>query len=130
MSGAIIRWLGARDTGISSKAIALTALGEMPEGAAHSHPHDGGDLGRCLRLIAAAPEAKAGLDKLAADGGPYWAALAARWDELSAAHAEDIAKPGKPGRTYDLMRSILDPIEKEDRRVVRLGSGVTMRWGS
>jgi len=128
MTSAIVKWLGGNDTGSSSKTIALTALGEMPQGASHKYPSDGADFGRCYRLIQAAPEAKAGLDRLATDGGPYWAALAARWDEIEAAYLRDIAKP-KGDETYALMKSILRPIEARDSRIVRLGEGVSIRFG-
>lgn len=126
---AIVKWLGGDDTGSSSKTIALTALGEMPPRAAHQYPSDGADFGRCYRLLQAAPEAKAGLDKLAVDGGPYWAALAARWDDIQAAYLRDLAKP-KGEETYALMKSILRPIEDADRNIVRLGEGVSVRFGS
>ena len=128
MSRAIAKWLGGNDTGSSSKAIALTALGEMPERAGHQYPSDGADFGRCYRLMQAAPEARAGLDKLATDGGPYWAALAARWAEIEAAYLHDLAKP-KGEETYALMKSILRPIEDCDRNIVRLGDGASIRFG-
>ena len=123
MSTAIVKWLGGNDTGASSKAIALTALGVMPERAAMNYPSDGSDFGRCYRLLKAAPEAKSGLDKLATDGGPYWKALAARWGEIEAAYLRD------DGETYGLMKSILRPIEDRDHRIVRLGEGASIRFG-
>jgi hypothetical protein len=127
VSVAILRWLGGHDTGLSSKAIALTALGEMPARAAY--PGDSNDFGRCYRLLLAAPKARAGLDKLAADGGPYWEALAERWADIEAAYIAETAG-GKSGATYELMRAILDPIEAKDRSIVRLGNGVSMRFGA
>lgn len=126
MANAILKWLDGNDTGVSSKAIALTALGEMP--SRPGHPHDGADFGRCYRLLQAAPEARAGLDTLAAEGGPYWSALVARWHEIEAAYVAEIVG-GERGKTYTLMRSILEPVEKADRAFVRLGPGVSMRLG-
>lgn len=125
MSSAILKWLGGNDTGSSSKALALAALGEMPQRP--NHPHDTVDFGRCHRLLQAASEARVGLDKLAAEGGPYWAALAARWDEITAAYLDE-TEAGR-SKAYDLMRSILRPIEDADRRFVRLSPGVSMRFG-
>jgi len=131
MSNAILKWLGGDDTGLSSKAIALSALGEMPNGAVHKYPHDGSDYGRCHRLLQAAPEAKAGLEKLAKDGGPYWAALAARWDEIQAAYLRDLDRAsGHRDETRALMRSILRPIEDADSSIIRLGDGVSLRFGA
>ncbi len=127
MSNAILKWLGGHDTGASSKALALTALGEMP--ARPSYPSDGGDFGRCHRLLQLAPEARVGLDRLARDGGPYWAALAARWDDLTEAYLADIATP-HGDKTYALMKTILRPLEDADHSIVRLSPGLTMRFGS
>lgn len=127
MSAAILKWLGGPGTGSSSKALALTAMGQMPTDAKHSYPRDGADFGRCLRLIEAAPEAKTGLDKLATDGGPYWKALSEGWDDIEAAYRADMAAEPKGRACYDLMRSILQPIEAGDRGIIRLGPGVTMR---
>lgn len=124
---AIVEWLGAHDTGASSKVIALTALGRMPDDAKHKHPHDGDDFGRCYRLLKKAPAARAALDKLAQDGGPYWKALVANWPALEAAY--DQASEKGYDQLYAQMRAILYPIEKQDRTVVRLGPGVTMRFG-
>jgi hypothetical protein len=126
VSSAILKWLGGNDTGASSKALALAALGEMPERP--SYPSDGSDFGRCHRLLQAAPEARAGLEKLEVDGGPYWAALASRWDEITTAYVDEVER-GARGKTYELMKSILRPIEDADRSFVRLGPRVSMRFG-
>lgn len=93
MSNTILKWLGGRDVGQSSKAIALTAMGEMPRDP--GYPHDTNDLSRCLRLLAMAPEAQRGLDVLAKEGGPVWVALGARWKELEAAYRADEATSWK-----------------------------------
>ena len=127
MASAILKWLGGNDTGVSSKAIALTALGEMP--SRPGHPHDGADFGRCHRLLQAAPEARAGLEKLGTDGGPYWGALVARWDEIAAAYVDEI-EGGERGKTYAVMRSILGPMEDADRAFVGLSPGISMRFGA
>ena len=109
LTPAILRWLGGPDTGLSSKAIALAALGAPPERL--DYPHDADDFGRCFRLLAACPEAKAGRDWLANNGGPVWAALIARWDDIEAAYLHDLQLPSraKTGwRCSPLMRSIID----------------------
>jgi hypothetical protein len=126
MSEAILEWLGGSGVGSSSKVIALTALGAMPKNAHWSYPHDGADFGRCHRLLELAPVAKGALATLAESGGPYWKALVARWPELTASYTKE---PASHSDIYQLMRSILDPIEKADRSVVRVGPGVTMRFG-
>lgn len=112
----ILRWFSEGETGLSSKAIALTALGEMPKNP--SYPSDGADFMRCIKLLELCPEAKTGLDELAVNGGPVWAALIKRWEEISAACRHDDAlfgggeKRHAKYRCYDLMRSIISAAEK------------------
>lgn len=126
MSTAIHQWLSGNDTGASSKAIALTALGQMPRRP--EHPRDAADFGRCLRLLKAAPEAKAGLDELGVRGGPYWIALVARWGELELAAWYDEGEPKRDG-VYTLIRGILQPIEASDLAYIQLAPGISMRLG-
>jgi hypothetical protein len=108
---AILRWLGeSQGVGMSSKTIALTALGEMPNPPCY--PHDPDDFSRCRRLLATIPYAKRGLEKLGVDGGPVWKALAARWGEIDAQFEESERGGWKDdGKCYHLMRSIIDPAQ-------------------
>lgn len=126
-----MEWLVGTDTGISSVAICRHMLG-IARPRKHSHPRDGGDLGRCLRLLELIPEWKSRINEMA-EHGPYWAALAARWDELEVSLSEEAGSQferfAKSPKTYNLMRQILDPITDKDSSVVRLGEGVTMSFG-
>ena len=54
----ITMWLALGERGISSEAIALTALGVHPIGHDASWPHDPGDLRRCLLLLEEVPETR------------------------------------------------------------------------
>lgn len=131
----ILQWLAGHDVGLSSKAIALTALGEMPPRP--NYPHDGADFGRCHRLLEQCPDAWAGLERLGKEGGEVWQALVPRWDDIKAAYLADLAlyesgaryrdAPEKY-RCYDLMQSIIRPIEDKWRAVYR-GEGFTIRTG-
>lgn len=113
-------WIVSRDTGASSKALWAVMMGQKSDG---SYPHDGSDIGRCFRLLDAVPEWRARLPEMAAVSA-YWAALVKNWDELEGLHRE----PGPA--LYRRMRQLLDPIEKADPRVIRMGNGITMRFGS
>lgn len=126
MSAAILKWMSGTDTGQSSKAIALAALGGDPADGSRRYPLDGADFGRCHRLLQGAPEASIGLQALAKAGGPYWKALSAAWPQLEQAYEADLKDRGE--RCYALMRTLLEPIENADPNIVRLGSGMTMRW--
>lgn len=127
MSAAILKWLSGSDTGQSSKAIAYAALGGDPSDGANRYPSDGSDFGRCHRLLALAPEARTGLTALTTFGGPCWAALGARWDEIAAVYEADLS--AKTDATYELMKAILRPIEDKDRNIIRMGGGVSVRFG-
>ena len=123
MSDAVLKWLGGRDTGLSSKAIALTFLGHPPDRASTSYPHDSNDFGRCYRLIKLAPEARSAVDALGANHGPYWKALAAERDRLTALY-----ETNEHG-VYEAIQAIVHPVEDADTKVVRLGGGAVMRFG-
>jgi hypothetical protein len=112
-------WITGHDTGASSKAIWAVMMGrELPR---YAYPSDDDDLGRCLRLLDAIPEWKPRLREMERVS-PYWAALVQHWDELSFRHRD--------GRNVSArMRQILDPIEAEDPAVIRVGGGVSIRFG-
>lgn len=126
MSRSILKWLGGNDVGASSKAIALAAMGEMPPNP--SYPHDADDFGRCRRLLALTSDAARGLDILSRKGGPVWAALVARWTDIELAFVEDEKTGWKQHTCYDLMKSIIHPIEDASGKVIRFGKGASLRF--
>lgn len=114
-------WIVSQDTGASSKALWAAMMGSKSYG---SHPHDSSDIGRCFRLLDAIPEWRERLPEMA-KVSPYWAALVGDWQAL-----EQLHRSGDHSALYRRMRHVLDPIEKVDSCVIRLGNGVTMRFGS
>ncbi|OWL98929.1 hypothetical protein CBQ26_00285 [Deinococcus indicus] len=77
-------WALSDDTGASSLCIARILAGRPDPGSAHNYPHDTGDLGRCLRLIRAVPQARDAVRALAERPGHHvWAELHAIWDNLT-----------------------------------------------
>lgn len=126
MSAAILKWMSGGDTGSSSMAIALVALGGDPGDGKNRYPHDGSDFGRCHRLLEVAPDAKDALTSLAAHS-PYWSVLAKAWGDITAANLADLADHGD--RAYRLMRCVLEPVEERDPTLIRLSSGISMRFG-
>lgn len=119
----ILEWFAAGDCGLSSRALANEFAGLPQEKRwGISHPHDGGDLGRCVRLIDRVPAARAAVDALAGKN-KYWAALAPEWDRLTAAWRSGASD------VYPMMRAILDPIDRADPKVVQLGNGASVRFG-
>jgi hypothetical protein len=71
---AVLRWMAMRDTGISSKVLALASLG-ITGADGNCEPADEGDCGRCERLAHACPFVVDALPGLIARN-PRWA----RWE--------------------------------------------------
>lgn len=87
-------WLDSDDTGSSSLFMAwVMTAGELrywwgrktPEFA---YPRDPDDLGRCIRLIRAAPELEDKLH-LMRDTGPHWSAVADNWQRWVAMYDDE-----------------------------------------
>src|SRR5689334_8762258 len=117
-----LTWSLGRDTGLSSQSIAGFMTGRGPNRwNRYDHPHDGDDLGRCIRLLALIPEWRPRLSEMG-KVSLEWGALAKHWDELEDMYSEAIACDEKQLRTakakwqalYDRMRAILDPIRAKN----------------
>lgn len=124
-----LAWIVGSDTGSSSKALWAVMMGQKSQ---KDHPIDTADLGRCLRLLELVPEWKARIGEMASVS-PYWEALAARWTELTHLMVEecgeDFKRPSGTPRASELMREILTPVEKTDKRFFRLSPEVSIRIG-
>ena len=112
MTSSIATWLAVGERGLSSEAIALTALGGRPTGFRASWPLDPGDLRRCLLLLEEAPETLEDGLLVLAKRCPKWAALVNIWDRLSETLRSEIGETlpprGAAPRTYALMQEALD----------------------
>ena len=112
MTSSIATWLAVGERGLSSEAMALTALGERPTGFRASWPLDPADLRRCLLLLEEAPETLEDGLLVLAKRCPKWAALVNIWDRLSETLRSEIGETlpprGAAPRTYALMQESLD----------------------
>jgi hypothetical protein len=115
----VLKWALTGETGASSKCMAAHLTGSECDG---SYPHDGGDFGRCVGLLAAVPELRPLLTKMA-EVNRYWAALVPEWDRIQ-------ALAGDYDKQYKAIQNIIRPIENADSGVVRLGKGATLRFGA
>lgn len=120
-----MKWMTGDDTGISSMALcAFMVSGEICR--KHDYPRDPGDFGRCARLLLLVPEWCSRVPEMTACG-PYWAALAARWAEITTSMESECGLKCEKSRTapdtYKLMRSVLEPVEKADKSMFRFGGG-------
>lgn len=110
MKNKILNWFATGEIGISSKAMA-SAIADIPlEDKWSNHPHDPDDLSRCLKFLAAVPEARQHLHKVA-KLSKKWEKLIARWDEVEKSFIDEVGfdwcKGGSAKKTYDLMQKIL-----------------------
>lgn len=104
----IIEWLAGDDTGLSSRAIAFTALGIDFKGSRY-WPHDPDDLGRCARLVQQIPEARRGI-KLLAKKHREWQIVLSHWDELLSLMVQEVGidwtKSHRAPKTYRRMKDL------------------------
>lgn len=115
-------WALSGDTGVSSESIAKHMMG-LPGGTwGYGYPSDGSDLGRCIRLLDAIPEWRERLPEMARHS-EAWAELVKHWDELETMHRDD------DKRLYGRMKAMLAGPEGRDRNLVKLGNGVSLRFG-
>lgn len=110
----VIEWMHGSDTGASSLSLAAVMSGcDLAKIGVICHPHDPGDLGRCIRLLRRFPAWRSRLQVMACTTAA-WEALVARWDELEASMDAEVGFHWEKGRsatkTYRLMREILGAV--------------------
>jgi hypothetical protein len=113
-----LKWFASDDTGASSKSIANHMLGIKQEDVfGASAPCDGGDLGRCLRLLTLIPEWEPRIPEMAALSHE-WAALAPHWQELKTLMIEETGptfdRNARAPKTYERIRSLTIEARKKD----------------
>lgn len=102
-----LEWLMSGDTGISSKTILSAMTGTKMTGEfGPDIPRDGGDFGRCYRLLKLFPEWRENLQTVA-DVYPKWGPLVREWSNLEKAYEADLADK-KGNRCYKMLRSLVD----------------------
>jgi hypothetical protein len=117
-----LRWAAGHDTGTSSKAILAVMTGNKPRDW-YCYPHDGDDLGRCVRLLDMIPEWRPRIGEMAAVGNE-WAALAERWADLEKLHRAEDWK----GMSA-LIQKLVRPHEDKRSNHIRLGEGMSVVFG-
>ncbi len=81
----VLRWLAGYQVGVSSRAMALAAIG-VPAG--HSHPSDMPDLERCLLMLEQCPAVRVGFPRVALLSAE-WGRLIREWDGLATAYRDE-----------------------------------------
>lgn len=99
-------WLLSGDTGTSSETICAVMTGSKIGHA--SPPSDGGDFGRCYRLLQHFPEWRARLHEVA-ERYPEWTGLVREWDALTALYEDEIKTPIRANHPlYDRMQVLIE----------------------
>lgn len=123
-------WLAGDDTGSSSMTLARHMLALPHDSFGPNAPSDGGDLGRCLRLLRAIPEWQHRIGELAAVNHSL-AALVPHWDELAALLTseigDDLPPRGHAPKTYARMSALLESAHKADGWIT-LASGARVKF--
>lgn len=125
-----IQWVASGDTGASSMTIYRHMLGLPHDGGfGVSEPSDGGDLGRCLRLLRLIPEWRPRMHEMA-KLSHAWAALVPHWDELSALLEAEIGtdlpcNAGAP-KTYARINALTSAARAADGWIT-IGSGISIK---
>ena len=114
MIRAAAKWMVNGEVGASSKAMCTWLVFGVASTDPWDYPHDPADFDRCLRFIEAVPGARALVPQMRQLSKP-WAALVDRWDEIEQCHLEEVGlgwtKACSAPKTYDLMKSVLKPVE-------------------
>jgi hypothetical protein len=107
LSERIHRWLAAGEVGMSSKAMALTALGTDPTDryGRVNYPHDPDDLLRCVKLLNLCPEVRDVAFPKLAELSLQWKGLISEWDEIVALMWEECPTGrGSAPKAYERMK--------------------------
>jgi hypothetical protein len=115
----LANWFMNGEVGASSKCIAKHLSGQ--EYREWDYPRDSSDLGRCIKLLDAVPEFRSRISEMAS-AGKYWAALVPHWGELEACQSDHM-------KCGALINKLTRPIEKDDKNVVRIDDGCSIRFG-
>lgn len=109
----LIEWVASGETGASAKAIVAHLMGRGEQTGCY--PLDGGDFGRCERMLDMIPSLRPELHRMA-EVNAYWSALVERWDEIR--NSPDQSK---------MIKKIIRPIEDADPGHVRLSDTTSVR---
>ncbi|MCL4682372.1 MAG: hypothetical protein KJZ92_14020 [Rhodocyclaceae bacterium] len=97
---AVVDWLRDGERGSSSECMCKTLFG-VPASAGTDHPHDPGDLRRCVLFLEAA-DAMGRIAEMRAVSAE-WAGIVSRWPEIEAAFQKERNQDSAPD-TYALLR--------------------------
>lgn len=100
----VAMWLRTGERGASSNAMCKRMFG-IPESAGNDHPHDPGDMRRCLTFL----DQTNSHDKIQmmSDVSQEWARLVEVWGQLVSTLNAEMHNGNSAPKTYELMSSVL-----------------------
>lgn len=103
----VLKWMDSRNTGMSSKCMAIFLSTGECNGI--SYPHDPSDLNRCFQLLIAVPELKLHISKMASLCDE-WKNLVEHWDNLEKCFIAEVGVNWSESRsapiTYKAMKQM------------------------
>lgn len=107
MKDKILEWFATGERGISSEAMAC-AVADIKPNDLHArfgnHPSDPDDFERCVKFLAAVPEARLHMGKVA-KLSTVWARMVEHWEELEALFTEEYPTNSAP-KLYERMKQL------------------------
>lgn len=100
----VAAWLLRGERGKSSNAMCKAIFG-VPNDAEADHPHNPGDLHRCVRFM----DVATAHDRLQAVAAlsPEWERIVARWDDLVALLSQEMVAGSVAPKTYVLIKELI-----------------------
>jgi hypothetical protein len=114
----VIAWFLSGDVGASSETI-IAAYFNFNRQCGISHPCDGGDLGRCIKLINEVPVLSDSLPKLA-EIDSHWKALFVNWEELKSAYYLEVGANESGDMSHDKVYSMMEDIFDKRKRTMAI----------
>ena len=126
MKKKLLEWWCSGDTGISSEVIVFVMLGLAPKIILKAnwtpYPHDGGDFGRCYKLLKIFPEWKKRINEMSCLG-EIWKRIAEAWGELETLYERENFE-----RLYERLQELQpDELEKNCDKI-SLGNNVSVSF--
>ena len=115
-------WIISGDTGLSSKTMwaALKFIDVDPLNNRFSYPSDGGDFGRCYRLVKECNIPKEGLDRVK-EVFKWFAPIIDNWEELCSLYE-------KKGDIYKRLKELQPEISAlKNENIVSLDNGISIK---
>ncbi len=112
----VLEWLANGQTGMSSEAMAFTAVGVERESYPTWPPSDPADFNRCMLMLERLPFVRDHFGAIASLS-PEWRGVIKNWDDIERSFLAEVGRNWSRGkraqRTYSVIKSALANTEAE-----------------